>query len=129
MTPIANAAASLPQLSEPERALLYQIRALGLPVPKTQHYFHPTRRWRFDGAWPALLVAYEIDGGIWMRTPGGRSAGHAHPVRFEKDCEKGNAALLLGWRVLHFTPAMVNDGQALAVVEEVIQVTRLEAAQ
>lgn len=57
--------------------------------------FHPTRRWRFDFAWPARRVACEIDGGQW-RAGGGRHNG-------DPDREKLNTAAALGWRVLRFS--------------------------
>lgn len=72
--------------------------------------FHPTRRWRFDFAWAAQRVAVEIDGGSWI---GGR---HTRGAGFRKDCEKGNEALLLGWKVFHFTSDMVGDGTAIATM-------------
>lgn len=28
-----------------------------------EHRFHPTRRWRFDFAWPDEKVALEVEGG------------------------------------------------------------------
>lgn len=63
-----------------------------------EYQFHHTRKWRFDFAIPSVKVAVEIDGGCWS---GGRhSRGHGQI----NDMEKGNAACILGWRVLHFTP-------------------------
>lgn len=61
--------------------------------PETEYRFHPTRRWRFDFAFPKPMIAIEIEGGVWT---GGR---HIHPVGFEKDCEKYNEATKLGWKV------------------------------
>jgi very-short-patch-repair endonuclease len=74
----------------------------GLPSPVLEHKFHPTRKWRFDIAWPNILLAIEIDGGTWIQ---GR---HNRPSGFAKDCEKFNAATVLGWKVLRYTPAMIN---------------------
>lgn len=72
--------------------------------------FHPTRRWKFDFAWPNNCSggdALEIEGGTWV---GGR---HINPMGFEKDCEKYNEAAILGWTVIRVTGAMVRDGRAL----------------
>ena len=100
--------------SHGEATLLFHIRAAQLPPPEQEYRFHPTRRWRFDFAWSACKVAVEVEGGTWT---GGR---HTRGSGFEKDCEKYNAAALLGWRVLRFTTVMVEDGRALAAVEEIL---------
>jgi len=78
--------------------------------------FAPPRRWRFDFAWPLLEppLALEVDGGGWIN---GR---HSRGTGIEKDCEKLNAAIALGYRVLRATPAMVKDGRALAAIEKAI---------
>jgi hypothetical protein len=95
--------------------LLWQIEAANLPQPRREYTFHAERRWRFDLDWKphGFLVACEIDGGIWMQTETGRSKGHAHPERFQKDLEKFNEAALYGWLVIRVTPAMIKDGRAI----------------
>jgi hypothetical protein len=75
--------------------------------------FHPDRRWRFDVAWPDRRVAFEIEGGIWLQTKSGRSAGHAHPDRFIRDIDKYNTAAALGWRVFRVTPDMIRSAGGL----------------
>lgn len=50
------------------------------------------RRFRFDFAMPDLKIAVEIDGRGRHQTVSG--------VRL--DCEKGNLAIRLGWKVFHF---------------------------
>jgi len=55
-----------------------------------------------------------------MRTPNGRSAGHAHPVRFEEDAEKYNAAELMRWTLLRFTPRMIKDGRAIMTLQQAL---------
>ena len=60
--------------------------------------FCPGRRWRFDYALPAYLIALEVEGGVWRR---GR---HTRPEGFLKDIEKYNTAAVMGWRVLRCTP-------------------------
>ena len=94
-----------------EAVLGVQVMMTGLPTPITQHKFHPTRRFRFDLAWPDHMLAVEIDGGIWT---GGR---HTSGAGYRRDCIKGNEAIILGWRVLHVTPDMVTDGTALQYIE------------
>lgn len=93
--------------SDLERAFFFQCRAAGLPLPVPEHRFHPTRRWRFDFAWPDAKLAVEIEGGTWS------SGRHTRGPGFENDCEKQAEAVILGWSVLRFPGNMVNDGRAL----------------
>lgn len=102
------------------KVLLAQIHLAGLPEPKTEYRFHAHRQWRFDFCWKPQLVACEIEGGIWMQTETGRSKGHAHPERFESDCEKYNEAALYGWLLIRVTPKMVRDGRALDWLERAL---------
>ncbi len=102
------------------KVLLEQILLAGLPKPKTEYRFHANRQWRFDFCWRPQLVACEIEGGIWMQTESGRSKGHAHPDRFESDCEKYNEAALYGWLLIRVTPKMVRDGRALDWLERAL---------
>lgn len=92
-----------------------QVVAAGLPRPTTEHPFHTERKWRFDLAWPAALLAVEVDGGTWT---GGR---HVRPRGYEEDARKLNAAVLLGWRVLRFTTRMVANGEALAAITAALE--------
>ena len=62
-----------------------------------EYKFHPTRRWRFDFAFPDYMIAIEFQGGQYTR---GR---HTRPVGFGRDCEKLRHAAILGWRVLLYT--------------------------
>ena len=68
-----------------------------LQEPVREFRFHPTRKWRFDFAWPNVKLAVEIDG---MARGGGR---HQRYAGFTRDAEKGRAATELDWQVLHFT--------------------------
>lgn len=99
-------------MSDLERAFLFHLRAARLPAPVREHRFHPSRRWRFDCAWPELKLAVELEGGTWIHGRHNRGRG------FEADCEKYNAAALAGWRVLRFTAAMVESGAALEQVRQ-----------
>lgn len=101
--------------SNAELALGWQIEVSGLPEPVHEVRFDPIRRWRFDFAFPAHKVAVEVEGGSWTN---GR---HTRPAGFEADCEKYNAAALLGWVVLRVTPRMIEDGRALRYVQQAIE--------
>ena len=102
--------------------LLEQIRLSDLPEPVREYRFHANRQWRFDFCWKNVgkLVACEVEGGIWMQTETGRSKGHAHPLRFESDCEKYNEAALYGWLVIRVTPDMIRDGRAIDWLERAL---------
>ena len=104
-------------MSNLEDLLYSHIRLIGLPPPAREYRFHPSRRWRFDFAWPIYKVAVEVDGGIYSR---GR---HVRGSGFERDAEKRNAAVIAGWRVLHFTPRMVRSGTAVQTIENLMRMT------
>ena len=66
---------------------------------------------RLRRAGEELRIALEIEGGTWT---GGR---HVRGRGYQADCEKYSEAALQGWRVLRATPAMLQDGRALAMLE------------
>jgi len=100
--------------SELERAFLFYVNSLDLPEPVREWRFHPVRRWRFDFAWPSRMVAVECEGGTWS---GGR---HVRGQGFEGDCQKYNAAAVMGWKVLRVTGGML-DGDPLGFLELLIE--------
>ena len=89
-----------------EEAFAVQLRAAGLPEPVREYVFAKPRRWRFDFAWPYLLVACEVEGGSWVNGRHNRGSG------FEADLVKYNSATLLGWTVLRFSGELVRSGEA-----------------
>jgi len=101
-------------MSEGEETFALHCRIDQLPKPVREHKFHPDRRWRFDFAWPDMMIACEIEGGTWIQ---GR---HNRGSSIEKDYEKYNAAALLGWRVFRFSTQMVRNGTAIRVIGEAI---------
>jgi very-short-patch-repair endonuclease len=68
-----------------------------------EHKFHPTRRWRFDYAYPVVKLAIEVEGGIYSY---GR---HTRGKGYTEDCRKYNAAILEGWKVIRFTQEMLRN--------------------
>lgn len=72
-----------------------------------EYRFHPSRKWRFDIAFPRERVAFEIEGGTWS---GGR---HTRGKGYEGDCEKYNHAAIDGWYVIRATTSMIKSGAAL----------------
>lgn len=71
-----------------------------------EHKFHPSRKWPFDYAYIPKKVAIELEGGTWV---GGR---HVRGAGYSRDCQKYNAAALLGWRVFRLTTDMIRDDPA-----------------
>lgn len=73
------------------------------------------RDWRFDFAWPSRCIAIEVQGGTWS------SGSHVRGRGYESDCEKSNAAQMLGWRVYQVTTDMITDGRALRLIERILE--------
>jgi hypothetical protein len=106
-------------LSHLVEGLKLELRAERCPVPEEEVVFHEgERRWRFDLAWPALLIAVECEGGTWKKGGGRHNRGKG----YEMDCEKHNEANLAGWMLLRFTLAMIRDGRAIAAVKRALQI-------
>ena len=95
--------------------LAFQLNAAGLPHER-EHRFHDKRKWRFDIAFPAVKLAIEIDGGLFV--DGGHSRGRARINDMERDI----AANLLGWLVVRMPPEWIKPGTALAHVERLVKV-------
>ena len=98
-------------------SLIFQANAIGLPGPVREHRFHPSRRWRFDLAWPDHMVALEVDGGVFV---GGR---HVTGTGARKDAEKFSEAAAMGWRVLRVLPEHVTSGQAVTWLERALKMS------
>jgi hypothetical protein len=79
--------------------------------------FHPTRKWRFDVAIPALKIAAEYQGGIFLR----RGGGHQTVGGMRRDWEKINEAQLMGWMVLLFGPDETRTGSAAVTVKRAVE--------
>ena len=94
-------------LSKGEEAFALQCRVEGL-WPAREFMFHPSRKWRFDFAWPDVKPAVEVEGGVNGR--------HQRIGGFSGDCCKYSEAAVLGWRVIRATTAQVMSGQAIAWV-------------
>ena len=86
--------------------ILRSIDARDWPLPSQEFPFHPTRKWRFDFAWPDHKLALEYEGGQWSKDP----TRHRTGTGYATDCEKYSEAALLGWRVLRVTRSHVDSG-------------------
>ena len=108
-------------MSDLEEEMAWQMEVAGIPTPIREHKFaweELRRQWRFDFAWEldGQRSALEVEGGTWS---GGR---HVSGSGFESDCDKYNAACLLGWGVYRVTGKMVKDGRALELMQKVFDV-------
>lgn len=83
--------------------IIKQDRGLKLADPEREFEFdkQTKRKHRFDFAWPDKKLAVEVNGQAWNVKGGGRHGK-------DSDLEKLNIAILLGWRVLQFSPAMLD---------------------
>ena len=80
--------------------------------PVKEFLFHPTRKWRFDYAFPESKIALEVEGGVHT---GGR---HIRPRGFLNDMEKYNTAATMGWRVLRTTPDELRTFKTIEMIKE-----------
>ena len=97
-----------------EDTLAVMVAQAKLPQPEREYRFHDLRLWRFDFAWPDLKIAVEVEGGVFAK---GR---HTRGKGFSDDCVKYNAATLDGWRLLRFTTAQVDNGDAITSISFLI---------
>lgn len=88
------------------------------PVPVREWRFAPPRQWRFDFAWPELMVALEVEGGIWVKPREGEQGGGGHNrgKAFLDDMEKYSEAAIRGWMVLRVDTNAVKNGKALELI-------------
>ena len=89
-----------------------------LTHPLEEVKFHPSRKWRFDYAWPDKMVALEVEGGVWTM---GR---HTRGIGFVRDMEKYNAATLLGWRVLRVPIADLQKESTFCMLADIFSQPR-----
>lgn len=100
-----------------KQALITFLKVFKIEGWEPEYKFCESRRWRFDVAFPAIQLGIEIDGGHYV--PGGGK--HTSLEGFENDCEKLNEAILLGWRILRFSPRMVTQGIAINFIERALE--------
>lgn len=100
-------------LSQHEEALALQLRAAGVEFER-EVVFWPGRRWRFDFAFRAALLAVEVQGGIWT------AGRHTTGAGMTAECEKVAHASMAGWRVMPVTGDQVASGQALQWIQAAV---------
>ena len=80
-----------------------------------EYRFDPTRRWRFDFAWPMEDVALEVEGGVWINGRHSRGSGKLG------DMEKYSMAAVHGWRIIYVTPQQMENGDAMVWLEKILR--------
>lgn len=125
--------------SELGETLIQQLTLMKVKPHVAEHRFCK-RRWRFDLAWPDLMIAVEVQGGIYGRpvycpycrrqvrrlTKSGRlvpvreGIGHSSSTRIVKDAEKLNTATALGWRVFLALPQEIYSGNFALFLSKVL---------
>ncbi len=115
-----NGTAKHPRLNKKTRSplelrFLRDLRALNLPGPISEFKFHDTRKWRLDFYWPDYRLALEVDGGTrnhGQKRKDGSTAisGHLTPDGYQRDCEKGNHAVMAGIALMRADSDMVTKG-------------------
>tara|TARA_R110000803_G_scaffold114896_1_gene183328 strand:+ start:63 stop:386 length:324 start_codon:yes stop_codon:yes gene_type:complete len=76
--------------------------------------FHPTRRWRIDIAIPSLMIAIELEGGVYTK---GR---HTRPSGFLGDIEKYNNLTILGYKLLRYAHVKHSYNDIITELKEYI---------
>jgi hypothetical protein len=119
---------SNPNKSQLESLAFRKMIVSGIPEPLPQYGFDTTRpRRKADFAWPRIKLLLEIDGGTW--SVGGKKCkvcgqsqkgGHNSGAGYERDRIRDAEAVMLGWRVIRVTGAMVRDGRMVDIVRRAI---------
>lgn len=103
--------------------ILAAVEGAGYGPAVLEFKFLEGRKYAFDCAWPSVLVAFEREGGAFVRVAcrcGVKQtrfvSRHNDRDGMESDCEKYNAGAALGWAIVRGTPPMLSDGRALAAL-------------
>lgn len=95
-------------------ALLVRLERAGLPLGETQYPVVVGRQFRFDRCWPNQRVAVEVQGGVWI------AGAHSRGSGVQRDCLKLSMAAAVGWRVLPISRAMIESGEAIALIRQAL---------
>lgn len=97
-----------------ELLLHADLLAHDLPPDAEEYRFAPPRRFRADFAYLDARILVEVEGATYANGRHNRGGG------YESDCIKYNLAALLGWRVLRFTRAMIESGEATETIKRAL---------
>lgn len=99
-----------------EALLLEKIREAKLPEPIREYKALKDRQYPWDFSWPEHRLLVEIQGAIYQRGAHSRGAG------IERDMEKLNLATLAGYRCMQFSRRMIEDGTAVEMIRQALEV-------
>lgn len=118
-------------MSELEHSLKFQLKALKIVGFKEEYRFNAEKLgkgpglrkrlidaglkdWRFDFAWPALMLAVEVEG---VTLGHGR---HQRMAGFNEDLKKYDSAMAQGWTVYRVSADLIHSGQAVKTIEKLL---------
>lgn len=103
----------VPKAGSPgEEELARHLRVYNIPFER-EACLIPGRKWRVDFLiQPSLVI--EVEGGIWQVGRHQRAAG------FVADCRKYNRLAMGGYSVLRFTTCMIQSGEAINTVLQLV---------
>jgi len=123
-------------MSHLEEALLIQVKACKLAMPEREYRFaamatggvgkgvrqrlktEGLKDWRFDFAWPELMLAVEVEGGGWINGKHNRGEG------FLADLKKYGAAQRMGWTIYRTAGELIKSGEAVHTIKQLINAKR-----
>lgn len=88
------------------------------PALEREYKFSAARKWRADYCHTASRTIIELEGGIYS---GGR---HVRAEGYRSDCEKYNAAAMLGYTVLRLGTGQVDDAHVGEIADWVCRKTK-----
>jgi very-short-patch-repair endonuclease len=100
-------------LSLGEEMLALHLRAHEIDFVR-EYEFAPGRKFRADFHIQSLSLLVEIEGGIW------NDGAHTRGKHFESDAAKYNLATKMGFKLLRYSTAMVERGDAINDVLEMM---------
>lgn len=107
--------------SAPEDELARQLFDAGFRDFSRNCRFIPSRKFEADFYFPALRLAVEVDGGLWMAR-----GGHTSGVGAKRDRERDILAFLSGIVTLRVATDHVKSGEAIEWLKEAIPLRERE---
>lgn len=105
-------------MSQLEETFALQIRAEKLPAPEREVCLIPGRKFRVDFAWREQRIAFEVNGGTWVKS------GHSSGAGLQRDYEKAALLQLEGYRVFSVSGQSVRDGTAIKWLKQALNANR-----
>jgi very-short-patch-repair endonuclease len=91
-----------------------------LALPALQYRFHPSRKFRFDFAWPRSKLAVEIQG---------FGPGHFSLQGATADYDRHIEALKLNWKIIYLTSKHLDPRRISDICEEIASLLSINKTQ